>query len=695
MADLTGVNDTLPVRIGGVSSSSGLPDNYADVNSSGSLQVAGQGVAGTPAGGVVSIQGVSGGTAVPVSQFTSPWVTKDQSDGPVTPGTVATFSQLIGGQYNTALPTLTTGQQSAIQLDANGRIYTNVASTAPPNNITSTGTLTGTGQSVNLTLQGTASVNVDVSGPGFVGTIVVIENTPSQSRVLGVFNGNYSAIASSITANGNYRVVGIATSSTITVQFSAYTSGSATVNIYGSTAPFIIMPYSANAANVLVTSYLNDGVGNALNSSSGSLLVKDNADGPVSPGAVASNSILIGGQFNSTLPTLTNTQQSAVQIDSSGRIITAPITISSPVANKAGVYAMISNNALSIQPSFGTLFYDSFDSATGLDTANRWTLTTASGGSESIALGVCTLSVTTAASSQVLLSSQPSFTPSFSSLVFGTEVVTGLTPPTGAHTFWGLGNQPNTFTAATPLLNAIGFEIDTSGNLNAVVYSNGTKTQNTTLNSYLSASQQIFLVYLNGQTASFYIQSSGFEVPVAAYVGITLDNFILPIRLHVINGTTSPATARTLPISATGLGDTNPNAATQLSDGTYAWRKATVNSDGSMNHRVYDGSGNAISSYNSQLDTADVINTGLSSGSITVGTTAVAARVGASNLANRKMLMISPVTYIVYMGATSAVTTATGIPIYPGQIVSFAFSTNVTPYLIAATSGTVNIFEAS
>lgn len=47
---------------------------------------------------------------------------KDGSDGPVTPGTVATFSSLIGGQFNAALPTLTTGQQSAIQLDASGRL---------------------------------------------------------------------------------------------------------------------------------------------------------------------------------------------------------------------------------------------------------------------------------------------------------------------------------------------------------------------------------------------------------------------------------------------------------------------------------------------------------------------------------------------------------------------------------------------
>jgi len=98
---------------------------------------------------------------------------------------------------------------------------------------------------------------------------------------------------------------------------------------------------------------------------------------------------------------------------------------------------------------------------------------------------------------------------------------------------------------------------------------------------------------------------------------------------------------------------------------------------------------------NGNLYTNDTIESAILSGSITVSTSSVAARVGTSNLSNRKMLMISPVTNIVYLGSSSAVTTATGIPIYPGQVMSFAFSANVTPYLISGSSGTVNIFEGA
>lgn len=72
-------------------------------------------------------QPVSG--TVAVTQSTSPWVTKDQADGPVTPGTVASFSGLVGGQYNSTPPTLTNGQQAALQVDSAGRLLVDTSPT--------------------------------------------------------------------------------------------------------------------------------------------------------------------------------------------------------------------------------------------------------------------------------------------------------------------------------------------------------------------------------------------------------------------------------------------------------------------------------------------------------------------------------------------------------------------------------------
>jgi hypothetical protein len=56
----------------------------------------------------------------------------------------------------------------------------------------------------------------------------------------------------------------------------------------------------------------------------GNLFVLPTNAGPVSPGTAAVNSGLAGGVYNTTLPTLTNTQQAALQLDSSGRLIISP-----------------------------------------------------------------------------------------------------------------------------------------------------------------------------------------------------------------------------------------------------------------------------------------------------------------------------------------------------------------------------------
>ena len=52
-------------------------------------------------------------------------------NGPAAPGTASTFSVLAGGIYNSTPETLTNGQQSALQLDANGRLLVDAAVVFP------------------------------------------------------------------------------------------------------------------------------------------------------------------------------------------------------------------------------------------------------------------------------------------------------------------------------------------------------------------------------------------------------------------------------------------------------------------------------------------------------------------------------------------------------------------------------------
>lgn len=104
-------------------------------------------------------------------------------------GTAATNSDLVGGVYNTSLPTLTTGQQASLQFDVNGRLITSAAGGLAQGSTTS-GQLGGlmfgavttasptytTGQSSPFSLDTSGNVRVNVVAGGAGGGAVTIAN---------------------------------------------------------------------------------------------------------------------------------------------------------------------------------------------------------------------------------------------------------------------------------------------------------------------------------------------------------------------------------------------------------------------------------------------------------------------------------------------------------------------------------------
>ena len=62
-------NASIPINTSGIISmgSDGSNSRYITVDSSGKIVVVGSGVAGSPSGGVLTVQGIAGGTAVPIS----------------------------------------------------------------------------------------------------------------------------------------------------------------------------------------------------------------------------------------------------------------------------------------------------------------------------------------------------------------------------------------------------------------------------------------------------------------------------------------------------------------------------------------------------------------------------------------------------------------------------------------------------
>ena len=77
--------------------------------------IVGAGTAGSPSGGVVSIQGVASGTTLPVTDATGVL-----GQGSKAAGTAATNSVLAGQVYSSTVPTVTNGQQIAMQSDPYG-----------------------------------------------------------------------------------------------------------------------------------------------------------------------------------------------------------------------------------------------------------------------------------------------------------------------------------------------------------------------------------------------------------------------------------------------------------------------------------------------------------------------------------------------------------------------------------------------
>lgn len=133
-------------------------------------------------------QPVSG--TVAVTQSTSPWVTKDQADGPVTPGTVASFSILTGGQYNSTPPTLTNGQQAALQVDSNGRLLVDSTAINPTPVLTYfTDAAVASGSTTTHSLAGPVTLDkIDFTASGEMKGTVAIGITGSEVTYWQGFN---------------------------------------------------------------------------------------------------------------------------------------------------------------------------------------------------------------------------------------------------------------------------------------------------------------------------------------------------------------------------------------------------------------------------------------------------------------------------------------------------------------------------
>lgn len=110
---------------------------------------------------------------------------------------------------------------------------------------------------------------------------------------------------------------------------------------------------------------------------------------------------------------------------------------------------------------------------------------------------------------------------------------------------------------------------------------------------------------------------------------------------------------------------------------------------------LFDGSGNPISSVSGQLLTQDIVTVSSQFRAQSISTTAVQLLGGATILANRKAIFATPTNGTIYVGTSSAVTSANGTPVLSGNTITFSFSTNVQLWAIGLATTDIRVLEVS
>lgn len=398
-----------------------------------------------------------------------------------------------------------------------------------------------------------------------------------------------------------------------------------------------------------------DASGNNLNyvsaDANGNMLVRGYSSGPVTPGTVAAVATLIAGQFNTALPTLSNTQQAAFQLDSSGRLIVSPLT------NSSIVKAQLQDNAgtaitlgQKVMASSLPVTIASDQSALPVSQSGTWT----TGRTWTLASGTDSVSAVQSGAWNI------------------TNITGTVSLPTGAATS---ANQTTEITSLQLIDNAAGSVAAGTAGTNSWLIGGVFNTALPTLT--------------NGQQAAFQLDSSGRLI-----VSPTTQGALAEDHNYGTVGATTLRVASQIG-NATGAADFNAGATGAQTLRTVANQGAPNTHANAWFTRLTDGTNDSNLTTNHDLLVADLVNTAGQFRAQSVTTSAAEALGAGTILANRKLLSITPTNGTVYWGFANTVTTTTGTPIFKNQNMVFAVGASLHVYLIAASTVDCRIAEGS
>lgn len=238
-------------------------------------------------------------------------------------------------------------------------------------------------------------------------------------------------------------------------------------------------------------------------------------------------------------------------------------------------------NMLKTSPEPTSVFFDPFDSA--IDTTVRWT--TAGTVPPTTVNGNTVFSTATTSSATSYLTSQPTFAaqaPGYIQVSWLARFDASGAAVTQGYRFMGLANAQGAPTQAAPIIDGFGFTIDTDGKMYFDVWASSVRISRTDMSATGTGTAQNkqpldgaihrYLVLFRTERIYVYIDSN--DIPIISLSNLAPNIQTLPVKFMQINGSTQ-TTALTFQVSSVAVADTGRNAAA-ISDGTYAWRKATV-----------------------------------------------------------------------------------------------------------------------
>lgn len=224
--------------------------------------------------------------------------------------------------------------------------------------------------------------------------------------------------------------------------------------------------------------------------------------------------------------------------------------------NRAQVTA---EGALTVTLPSNAMFSDPLD-GTVIDTTYRWTSPVLAGAGTATqnGNGSLTLATATTAGNAAAMATIDKFEAVGAGFIAAGGIFQfEAAVATNTHRFFGFGTPNASFTAATPLANAYGWEIDITGAFNACTYASNVRTIVKAFRFPSDGLPHILAVHSRADAVYFFLDNLEEAVCVGYFPSAGTSN--LPLRFHLINHTSGPAVAPTFVSYGVAVSDLSGN----------------------------------------------------------------------------------------------------------------------------------------